>query len=166
MPFFLLIVGVVFLVSAAKGTQQNLFSLLKGDFSGPDNYFYWLVSILVVGAFGYIPKFKPVSDMFLVLIVLSLVLTRGKAGLFQKASAVLNSTASTAPTTSQINTGLAATGATSSLAATQTSLQGMVNQLTGVGNTPAQQTQTQNFALATSPAPSSNIYGPISGLIQ
>ncbi len=158
MPFFLIIVGVVFLVSASKGTQNQLFTLLKGDFSGPNNYFYWLASILVVGAFGYIPKFKPVSDMFLVLIVLSLVLTRGKAGLFQKVSAALaltNKPAATASTLQSQNSSLVASGTP----AINTELNSLVGALTNQSATT--QLQAQNFNLGSQP---SNV--DISGLIQ
>lgn len=178
MPFFLLIVGVVFLISAAKGTQNQLFSLLKGDFSGPDNYFYWLVSILIVGAFGYIPKFKPVSDIFLVLIVLSLVLARGKAGLFQKASAALTLTNTPAPQTSTSSSSLSSAFGnlpSLSMGSNTNSLSDVLGQTSGAGaqsavnsviggdaaNAQANTTENENFALGTS-----SIYSPISNLIQ
>lgn len=125
MAFALLFVGVVFLVSAASGTQGQLFALLKSDFSGPNNYFYWLAAILVVGVFGYIPRLKPISDMFLVLIVLSLVLTRGNAGLFQKASAALTLTNKQAPATTTTQSPASTTTSTGT-----SQLQDMVNALT------------------------------------
>lgn len=77
MPFVLLIAGTVLLVAAVRNTQDNLFSLIKGDFTGPNNFIFWFIAILAIGAVGYIPKAKPISTAFLVLVVLVLVLTRG-----------------------------------------------------------------------------------------
>jgi hypothetical protein len=80
MPFALIIVGLALLVAAVRGTQDKLFTLVQGDFSGPNNFAYWLVSILVIGSIGYIPKAKSVSVAFLVLVVIVMILTRGNPG--------------------------------------------------------------------------------------
>lgn len=112
MPFALLIVGVVLLISAARGTHTLLFSTLESEFSGQGNFVFWMVSILLIGSIGYIPKVKPISDALIVLVILTMVLTKGKSGLFQKAQAAINLTNTAAPTTSAINTALVATGAT------------------------------------------------------
>jgi len=72
MPLVLIFLGVLLIVAAYRGTQDDLFELLKGDFVGSQNFFYWIVSIFVVGAVGYIPRMKPISDAFLVLILLML----------------------------------------------------------------------------------------------
>src|SRR3954468_23458486 len=77
MPFALLIIGIALLVSAVRGTQGDLFTLLRGDFTGPNNFIYWTVAILFIGSIGYIPKLKPASVGFLTLVVLVLVLKRG-----------------------------------------------------------------------------------------
>jgi hypothetical protein len=77
MPFVLLIAGAVLLTSAVRNTQDDLFSLVKGDFTGQQNFIYWFLAIFTIGAIGYIPKAKPISTSFLVLVVLVLVLTRG-----------------------------------------------------------------------------------------
>ena len=77
MPFVLIIVGVVFLVSGVRGTSSELLSLLRSDFTGPNNFLYWLLSILVIGAIGYIEPLKPVSRAFLALLIVVLFLTAG-----------------------------------------------------------------------------------------
>jgi hypothetical protein len=97
MPFALMIVGLVLLVSAIRGTQQDLFKLVKGDFTGPNNFIFWMAAILAIGAMGYIPRVKPISTAFLVLVVLVLVLARGNpqgvgGGLFTKLTTGLKST--------------------------------------------------------------------------
>ena len=75
MPFALLFVGILFVVVGYRGTQNDLLSLLKGDFTGPRNFIYWVISILVIGAVGYVPRLKPISDGFLVLVLLVLFIS-------------------------------------------------------------------------------------------
>jgi hypothetical protein len=76
MPFFLLFIAVIFIVAGYRGTHKQLFTLIKGDFYGWNSFIPWVVSILAVGAVGYIPKMKEVSDGFLFLILLVLVISR------------------------------------------------------------------------------------------
>lgn len=97
LPFALLIIGAVLLVSAVRNTQDDLFKLIQGDFTGQGNFVFWVVSLLIIGAVGYIPKLKPVSDGFLVLVLVVLFLTRGNpsgvgGGFFSKFTQALQST--------------------------------------------------------------------------
>lgn len=97
MPFALLIIGAVLLIAAARGTQDHLFSLAQGDFTGPDNFIYWVVAILVIGSLGYIPKVKSISVALIALVMVVLVLTNGKSsaaggGFFGKFVAGIQST--------------------------------------------------------------------------
>jgi hypothetical protein len=80
MPFVLITIGVVLLVAAVRGTQEDLYYLAAGDFIGKDNFIFWFLSILIIGAIGYIPKMKPISDGFLILVILVLFLKRGQPG--------------------------------------------------------------------------------------
>jgi hypothetical protein len=75
MPFALLLFGILFVIVGFRDTQSDLLTLVKGDFSGPNNFIYWVLSLFVIGAVGYIPKFKPISDAFLVLVLLVLFLS-------------------------------------------------------------------------------------------
>lgn len=90
MSFALFIVGAVLLIASIKNSQDNLFALVHGDFVGQNNFLYWFLSILIIGAVGYIPKLKPLSIAFLTLVILVLVLTRG--GLFDKFATAIGST--------------------------------------------------------------------------
>jgi len=99
MPFVLIISGTVLLISAVRNTQQQLFLLLANDFTGPNNFIYWFISILIIGAIGYIPKAKPISDGFLVLVILVLFLRRG-TGFFDMFQKQIGSTASAKPSVS------------------------------------------------------------------
>ena len=103
MPFVLIIAGVVLLVAAVRNTQQDLFGLLAKDFVGPNNFIFWFVSIVIIGAIGYVPKLKPLSDGFLILVILALFLGNKKNigffGMFQKQiGATQSATPSVAPT--------------------------------------------------------------------
>lgn len=117
MSFTLLIIGAVLLIAAVKNTQGSLFTLVQGDFTGPNNFVYWTLSILLIGAIGYIPKLKPFSVAFLILVILVLILTKGNpnstsGGFFQKFFQQIGSTttaktgAATATVTQPAVTGL------------------------------------------------------------
>jgi hypothetical protein len=118
MPFVLIIAGTVLVISAVKNTQQILFYLLARDFTGPNNFIYWFLSILAIGAIGYIPRAKPISDGFLILVILTLFLKEntGFIAMFQQqigrtqtsspqVSAPTGSTGSTVGGKTTINTG-------------------------------------------------------------
>lgn len=77
MAFALLIIGITLIVSAVRNTVTDLITLIKGDFSGQGNFLYWIAALLLVGAVGYIPRLKPISDGLLVAIVLAVLLSRG-----------------------------------------------------------------------------------------
>lgn len=77
MSFALLIIGITLIVAAVRDTQRDLISLLYGDFTGQGNFWFWIAAILIIGAVGYIPRLKPISDGFLVIVLLVLVLSKG-----------------------------------------------------------------------------------------
>lgn len=99
MPFVLIIIGLVLIVSAVQNTvtdnsqsgQKGLTTLVKGDFTGPNNFVYWAVSILVIGALGYFDAFKSLSRVFMALIVVVLFI-KGQQGVnfFQSFQNVLS----------------------------------------------------------------------------
>ena len=95
MPFVLLMAAIVLLVAGVRGTHKDLFELLKGDFTGEQNFFYWVVSILAVGAIGYVPNLKPLSNAFIVLIILVMFLSN--RGFFNAFVQELNRTRQPAP---------------------------------------------------------------------
>jgi hypothetical protein len=75
MPFALLIIGVVLLVSGVRNTQGDLFTLISQDFQGKGNFTYWMVSILIIGALGYFKPLSSISRWFLALVVVVLFLS-------------------------------------------------------------------------------------------
>lgn len=75
MPFLLLFLGVVFVVSGVRGTQGDLLMLLKGDFTGKNNFIYWILALYAIGATGYVEALRPISDAFMVLILVVMILS-------------------------------------------------------------------------------------------
>jgi hypothetical protein len=86
MPFVLLFIGALLLASGVNGQTKTLFTLVKGDIEA--GYIYWIISILVIGALGYIDELRPISRAFMALVIVVLVLKAGNplssnGGLFQ-----------------------------------------------------------------------------------
>lgn len=79
MPFALTIIGLFLLIAGVRNTQDQLFTLVHGDFTGSDNFIFWFLAILLIGAIGYVDKLKPLSTAFLVLIVSVLFLKKGSS---------------------------------------------------------------------------------------
>lgn len=92
MPFALAIIGIVLVVAGVRNKQDQLFSLVKGDFTGPNNYIFWMLSIFAIGAIGYIPRLKPISTGFLALIIVVLFLKKGQGFFAQLGQAVSTTT--------------------------------------------------------------------------
>jgi len=83
MPFALIFIGLIFMIAAVKGNHKDLFELLKKDFTGQDNFFVWVLAIIILVAIGNVEKLRPISNAFLGLIVLVIIIGNGKKGLFE-----------------------------------------------------------------------------------
>lgn len=88
MPMFLLIVGAIFLIASVRGEDETakLLALIKGDFTGPNNFFFWAIAIYGVGALGYVPELRPLSRAFVALVIIRLLLSHadGAGNFFTK----------------------------------------------------------------------------------
>lgn len=89
MAFALIFAGVLLAVSAARNTHNDLFGLIKSDVTGSGNFLFWGAVVLLIGAIGYIRPLRPLSQAFLALIVVVLILKRGDpsgigGGVFQQ----------------------------------------------------------------------------------
>jgi hypothetical protein len=74
MPFVFIIVGLVFLVTAIRGTQSDMLGLVKSEFVGKNSFIPWASAILILGALGYVKTIRPVTDGMIMLVVLAMVL--------------------------------------------------------------------------------------------
>lgn len=96
MPLALLLIGVIILVTAFRGTTGQLASRIKGDLIGPNNFTLWLLALLIIGGISYIPGFKGFANAFLVLIILGILLAHN--GFFENFQAAINLTTRQTPT--------------------------------------------------------------------
>lgn len=89
MPFALVFIGLILVVTGAKNTYPDFGTRLKGDFTGPKNFTYWLVALGAVGAVGYAKPLHKFSNVFLALIIVAMMLANGGqngTGFFQQVS--------------------------------------------------------------------------------
>ncbi len=78
MPLFFLLVGALFIYAGFNGRLGELSALIKEDFSptdGSNGFAIWIVAIFAIGAIGYYKPAKPLSNAFLLLVVVSLILS-------------------------------------------------------------------------------------------
>lgn len=75
MALALIVIGIVFLTAAIRGTQRDLFDVLKDDFTGRNNFLYWGLALFVIGAVGYYRPLRPLSHSFMVLVIIVLFLS-------------------------------------------------------------------------------------------
>jgi len=77
MPIALLVIGIIVVLAGVKNTASQVGAQIAGDFSGAGSFWYWIVAVLIIGGLGYYQPLKPVSHLFLLLIVLVFVLSNG-----------------------------------------------------------------------------------------
>lgn len=82
MPFLLIAVGLVLIVTGVRDTHAQLGAQLTKDFTGQQNFTVWILAIGSVGALGYIENLRTFSHYFLALIIIAMVLSN--RGFFQK----------------------------------------------------------------------------------
>lgn len=82
MPFVLFIAGLLLIVSAVRGKTDSLYALIKNDLTGTNSFVPWIISIFFIGALGYVPSIRPITNAFLVLVIIVLFLSNG--GFFAK----------------------------------------------------------------------------------
>ena len=74
MPFVLLFIGVGFFVIAVRGTEKQAVALLKSEFIGANSFFPWISSIIILCALGSIKTIRPITDSFVGLVILVMLL--------------------------------------------------------------------------------------------
>lgn len=95
MPIFLLFIGLLLVIVGAQGTHREFFRLLLSDFSGTGNFVYWVVAIVVIGSLGFVRTIRPVSDAFLVLVLLVFVISN--RGFFAQFNRQIGAATATVP---------------------------------------------------------------------
>lgn len=99
MPLVALVFGIIFVVGAVRDTlkdspdgHKGLIHLLQGDITGPNNFLYWIAVIGILGLIGAVDDLKPLSNAFLVLFAIVILL--GHKGFFSQLTAALGTTQS------------------------------------------------------------------------
>lgn len=114
MPFALILIGLIAVITGIRGTQGQFGKLLAGDFTGQNNFTYWAASLGVVGAIGYIEPLRPISRAFLVLlIVVFIIATSKKVNLSQQVQTALGTTQTGTAAASSVASSVAASAVTS-----------------------------------------------------
>lgn len=108
MPLLFIGTGIVFILTGLNGSPSALYAAVKSDFTGQGNYVYWMLSILTLGALGYIPDLKHLSRLFIVLVLIVLLLDNG--GFFAQLQAFIKSNSAAAATGSGSTSSTTSTG--------------------------------------------------------
>jgi hypothetical protein len=93
MALSLVFAGIVLMIASFRNSQQDLYDLVAGDFTGPNNFIVWVFAIVLVGALGYIPKLRGFANALLAFVVLAIFLSKGK-GFFDQLSSTVKSVTS------------------------------------------------------------------------
>lgn len=94
MPFALLFVGMILIITGFQNTYSQFGKLVAGDFTGDDNFIYWVISLGAVGSIGYAKDLQGFSRAFMALIILVMIFKKD-TGLFGKLTDALKSGTST-----------------------------------------------------------------------
>jgi hypothetical protein len=90
MPFVLLIVGLLMIITGARGTYAQFGSQLASEFEGTNNFTYQMIALGAVGALGYIPALQTISRWALALILLVILLSnKNSNGFYSEFQAAL-----------------------------------------------------------------------------
>lgn len=75
MPFALLVIGLILIVTGFQNTYAQFGAQLDEDFTGQNNFFYWVIAIGLIGALGYIKSLQGFSRAVMALILIAMFLT-------------------------------------------------------------------------------------------
>lgn len=78
MILVLLLFGLLFLISATRGTDETekLLELLKSDFTGKDNFFVWAIAIGGLYSLGLIKPLAKFASLFIILVFVVIIVRR------------------------------------------------------------------------------------------
>jgi hypothetical protein len=80
MPYALVTIGLILIITGARDTYSRLGQQLQSDFSGNQNFVFWVVAIGSVGAVGYVQQLRTFATTFMALIIVALLLSEQKNG--------------------------------------------------------------------------------------
>ncbi len=80
MAWGFILIGGLFAIASLRGTHDDLWKLLKDDFTGEGNFIYWVMAIVFLVALGSFRTIRPVTDAFLGLVILIIVIVPYRDG--------------------------------------------------------------------------------------
>lgn len=82
MPFALVTIGLLMIVTGARNTHVCFARQLQSDFTGPpsQNFIWWIAALGAIGAIGASEKFRGVSRMLMALVIIVMVLAQSRNG--------------------------------------------------------------------------------------
>lgn len=89
MPWAFIVCGALMCILAVKSDDSlhQFAATVSNDVSGNSGFIKWIIAIVIIGAVGYLPDMEGLSTAFLVLLVISFVLSN--SGVFRKAQEAL-----------------------------------------------------------------------------
>jgi hypothetical protein len=87
MPFALIIIGLLMVITGARGTYAEFGKTIAGEFQGQNNFVYWFGAIIIVGSIGYVQELRTISRLLLALVIIVLILSH--KGFFQQFQSAL-----------------------------------------------------------------------------
>lgn len=74
MAWALLIFGVIAIMAAWKNRTDELFQVLKDNFTGQSSFVVWIIAIIFIAIIGVNKTLRPITDAFLTLVIIVIVL--------------------------------------------------------------------------------------------
>lgn len=118
MPIAAIIIGILLIDVAFRGTEHKFATQLGQDFGQGSQFWSWAAAIGIIGALGYVDALRKVSNLLLGLIIIVMVLRNG--GLFAQLAAVIKNPPQALPAVPL--TSYKDTGSSSSSGGSQTTL--------------------------------------------
>lgn len=87
MPFALIVIGLLLVITGINNTYSQFGSQLQSDIGGSKGFLVWIIALGAVGALGYIKNLRTFSHYFMALILISMVLAN--KGVFAQLTAAL-----------------------------------------------------------------------------
>lgn len=75
MPYALVIIGLIMVITGILNTYAQLATQLQSDFTGQKSFIVWIIALGSVGALGYVKDLRQFSHYFMALILIALVLS-------------------------------------------------------------------------------------------
>lgn len=101
MPFALVFIGLLMIVTGARDTQCAFATQVKSDLVGTNGFIWYLVALGMIGLLGYVQALEKFAKAFLVLVIIAMILAQqknGAQGFFTALSAALKAGPTPPPT--------------------------------------------------------------------